>query len=99
MIERGESHIQTRIQAKELIATKCQNFKNPKEDLDFNMVHYNKSRSKFYSLDHDKFLLYACYLEGYGNWDRVRALIKKEPLFKFDHFIKSRTESELHKRV
>jgi len=52
------------------------------------MVHYNKSKSKFYSLEHDKFLIYACYLEGFGNWDKVRMLIKREPLFRFDHFFK-----------
>lgn len=98
-IERGENQIQTRSQARELvyfqnylanfqIVSKCSQYKNPKEELEFNMVHYNKSKSKFYSLEHDKFLIYACYLEGFGNWDKVRMLIKREPLFRFDHFFK-----------
>jgi len=98
-IERGENQIQTRSQARELIVSKCAAYKNPKEEIEFNMVHYNKSKSKFYSLEHDKFLIYACFLEGYGNWDKIRMLIKREPIFRFDHFFKSRSESELHKRI
>jgi len=56
--------------------------------MEFNPTHYNKSRSKFYSMDHDKFLVYASHLEGYGNWDKIRRKIKEESLFRFDHFIK-----------
>lgn len=52
------------------------------------MVHYNKSKSKFYTLEHDKFLLYASFLEGYGNWDKIKQKIKNEPLFRFDAFFK-----------
>lgn len=98
-IERGEQQLQTRSQAKELVEGKCRSYKNPKEDIEFNMVHYNKSRSKQYSLDHDKFLVYASYLQGYGNFDKVKHMVKVEPFFRFDAFIKSRTESELHKRM
>ena len=80
--------------------------------MEFNPTHYNKSRSKFYSIEHDKFLIYISHLEGYGQWEKIRRKIKEEPLFRFDHFFKhlidynrhltphrSRTESDLNKRT
>lgn len=56
--------------------------------MEFNPTHYNKSRSKFFSIDHDKFLVYISHLEGYGNWDKIKRKIKDESLFRFDHFFK-----------
>jgi len=98
-IEKGEASIQSKNQARDLINNKCTSYRNAKEEMEFNPTHYNKSRSKFYSSDHDKFLVYISHLEGYGNWEKIRRKIKEEPLFRFDHFFKSRTEPDLNKRM
>ncbi len=87
-IERGEAQIESKNQARDLINNKCTSYRNSKEEMEFNPTHYNKSRSKFYSSDHDKFLVYISHLEGYGNWEKIRRKIKEEPLFRFDHFFK-----------
>jgi predicted negative regulator of RcsB-dependent stress response len=50
-------------------------------------------------LSHDKFLIWACAVFGYGAWKEIKAEIKKETSFEFDHYIKSRTEGDLNKRM
>ena len=69
--------------------------------MDFEHNIYIKSKSKFYTYEHDKYLVYANYSEGYSNfilfwnlvmcevnWVNIRQAIKKENLFRFDHFFK-----------
>lgn len=36
---------------------------------------------------------------GLRNMNQVREKIRKEPMFRFDHFFRSRTESQLNKRL
>jgi len=98
-IERGENYLQTKLTSQSLVDGKCSSLKNPKEEIEFNPIFYNKSRSKLYSLDHDKFLVYITFIERYGNWDKIRIAIKREPRFRFDHFFKSRTDQELLRRI
>ena len=50
-------------------------------------------------MKHDKYLIFACAEYGYGNWKLIKAQIKKESSFEFDHYFKSRTESDLNKRM
>jgi hypothetical protein len=97
-IERGEEQIRQKELSIELIDLKCQN-KKFYDDLDFNHNIYSKFRSRFYSIDHDKYLIFASYKFGYGNWYEVRLGIKKEDSFEFDDYFKSRTEAELNKRM
>jgi len=35
---------------------------------------------------------------GYGEWDGLKAEIRRSPLFRFDWFLKSRTPAELNRR-
>ena len=82
----------------ELIASKCKN-KKFFDEIDFNNNIYCKFRSRFYSIDQDKYLVFASHKWGYGNWKEVKLGIKREDSFEFDHYFKSRTESELNKRM
>lgn len=97
-IERGEESIRQKELSIELIDKKCEN-KKFYDELDFNNNIYSKFRSRFYSVDHDKYLIFASFKYGYGNWYDVRLGIKKEDSFEFDDYFKSRTESELNKRM
>lgn len=97
-IERGEEMIRQKELSIELIDKKCKQ-KKFYDDLDFNNNIYSKFRSRFYSVDHDKYLIFASYKFGYGNWYEVRLGIKREDSFEFDDYFKSRTETELNKRM
>ena len=44
-------------------------------------------------------MIFASNKWGFGNWREVRIGIKKEDSFEFDSYFKSRTESELNKRM
>ena len=97
-IERGEEAIRQKQISIELIVQKCLG-KQFYDEVEFNQQVYSKFRSRFYSGDHDKYLVYASYKWGYGNWREVRLGIKKEDSFEFDYYFKSRTEAELNKRM
>lgn len=97
-IERGEEAIRQKQLSIELITKKCKNRKYY-DEIDFNNNIYSKFRSRFYSIDHDKYLIFASNKFGYGYWKDVRMGIKREDAFEFDSFFKSRTESELNKRM
>lgn len=81
-----------------IIESKCQNVKSF-YDLRFETQFYNKIKSKLYTLNHDKYLIYQCYLHGCSNMKTIRANMLKEPLFRFDYYIKSLKEGALSKRV
>lgn len=46
----------------ELLNKKCSKYKNPREDICFEHESlYNKSKSKFFTFENDKFLIYSAY--------------------------------------
>lgn len=67
--------------------------------MDFNPAIYTKFRSKLFTLEADKFLVQTLHKMGINNMGLVRDKIRQEQMFRFDNFFKSRTESELNKRV
>ena len=81
-----------------VIDAKCKNI-NSFYDLKFEPQLYNKIKSKLYSLSHDKYLIYQCYLHGCSNIKTIRTNMLKEPLFRFDFYIKSLKEGALSKRI
>ena len=97
-IERGEEMIRQKQLSIKVIAEKCYD-KKYYDELDFNNHVYSKFRSRFYSMEHDKYLIFASHKWGLGNWREVRMEIKKEESFEFDSYFKSRTEGELNKRM
>lgn len=77
---------------------KCEKVKYYDELL-FNYQIYNKFRSRLFNSGHDKYLVWANAEYGYGNWSKIREMLKKEPSFLFDHYFKSRSEGDLNKRL
>ena len=97
-IEKGEGMIQQKQLSIQAIESKCKG-KKFYDEIEFNKNIYSKFRSKLFSADHDKYLVFANHRLGYGNWHDIRMGIKKEEAFEFDHYFKSRTEGELNKRM
>lgn len=97
-IEKGEVMIQQKQLSIQAIESKCKG-KKFYDEIEFNKNIYSKFRSKLFSADHDKYLVFANYRLGYGNWHEIRMGIKREEAFEFDHYFKSRTEGELNKRM
>lgn len=61
-IEKGENTINQRIQYNEILVKKCSKYKSPREEMHFEFESmYNKSRSKFFTAENDKFLIYSTY--------------------------------------
>ena len=60
---------------------------------------YGQNKGKNYTEEEDRFLLCALPSVGYGNWDEMKACIRRHWLFRFDWFFKSRTPTELGRRV
>lgn len=54
---------------------------------------------KGFTLSEDRLLLYWCRALGYGEWQSLRAKIRRDAEFRFDYFLKSRTISQLNRRV
>ncbi|KAL4457005.1 hypothetical protein ABPG74_014643 [Tetrahymena malaccensis] len=98
-IERGEQILKQKLVMSDLLKERCKIYQNVKEEFEFNSAIYNKSKSKFYTTENDKFLIYASYQMGYCNWPVIIKEIKTNPMFQFDHFFKSRSEYELNKRL
>lgn len=59
--------------------------------MDFNPSVYTKFKSKLYSTEADRYLAQNIYELGLKNMGQVREKIRKEPMFRFDHFFRSRT--------
>lgn len=62
-------------------------------------IQYGQNKGKSYTEEEDRFLLCAVDKVGFGNWDELKAEIRKSWLFRFDWYFKSRTPQELAKRV
>ncbi|CAD8072522.1 unnamed protein product [Paramecium sonneborni] len=98
-IERGQKLIEQKTNGQKLIEEKCKHFHQPKYELVFTPQLYNKFKSKYFSLENDKYLIYMTNEVGYGNWASLKLSIKKEPMFRFDHAFKCKSENELKNRV
>eukprot|EP00828_Plagiopyla_frontata_P026394 TRINITY_DN3454_c0_g1_i4.p3 TRINITY_DN3454_c0_g1~~TRINITY_DN3454_c0_g1_i4.p3 ORF type:complete len:112 (-),score=26.16 TRINITY_DN3454_c0_g1_i4:407-742(-) len=82
----------------ELIQKKCRSYQNPKEEFEFSS-HYNKFKDKNFSIEHDKLLVYFAFKEGMNQLERIKQDMKQESIFRFDHFLRSRSEQDLKKRL
>jgi len=95
-IEKGEMRISRQKEIVQIIETKLNQYKNPWRDLKFS---YGGSKGKAYNEDEDRFLICMTHKLGYGAWEELKAEIRKNWMFRFDWFIKSRTPQELGRRV
>lgn len=60
---------------------------------------YYKYKSKYFTLDQDKFILYNTNKYGLDNMEKVSSTFKEDPAFIFDIYIQTRTPTELYKRL
>jgi SWI/SNF-related matrix-associated actin-dependent regulator of chromatin subfamily A member 5 len=61
-------------------------------------LQYGANKGKAYTEEEDRFILCSVHKLGYGNWDDLKAEIRKSWRFRFDWFFKSRTPQELGRR-
>ncbi|KAG2500855.1 hypothetical protein HYH03_001616 [Edaphochlamys debaryana] len=94
-IERGEQKIQRQQDIMNAIAGKLERYKNPWQEL---KIQYGANKGKAYTEEEDRFILCMVHKLGYGNWDDLKAEIRKSWRFRFDWFFKSRTPQELGRR-
>lgn len=97
-IDRAVKLREVRCEKQTLLRKKCEGI-DCFENLTFEVLPYNKVRSKLMTIYHDKFLVFACYQYGLGNMKQVKQAMLNEPLFRFDFYIKSLRESVLTKRM
>lgn len=62
-------------------------------EIDFNPQIYTKFKSKLFSIDADRFLAQCAYRFGIKNMTFIKEKIRMEPMFRFDHHFRSRSES------
>lgn len=97
-IEKGEKAIQQKKDHNKLIKEKCKGM-NFYDQVTFIPEVYSKFKSRLFTSSHDKYLVFKNAEHGYGNWTPIRAEIKKESTFEFDHYLKSRSEGDMNKRM
>ncbi|KAL7066931.1 SNF2 family N-terminal domain-containing protein [Cryptosporidium serpentis] len=68
------------------------------KELNLNTTLVKKDKIQF-NMDEDRYLLNMTPIVGYGNWDYLKNCIRQDPTWKFDWFLKSRSPSDLGKRV
>ena len=95
-IEKGEAKIARVSEIETLIKEKVKAFKNPWYSLTFD---YGNSRGKSYTEDEDRWLICTVNEIGYGKWSEMRLRIRVAWQFRFDWWIKSRSSTEIQRRV
>jgi SWI/SNF-related matrix-associated actin-dependent regulator of chromatin subfamily A member 5 len=95
-VEKGEQKIRRQQEQVDAIRQKLQQYNHPWREL---RLQYGQNKGKSYTEEEDRFLLWAVDKVGFGNWDELKAEVRKSWLFRFDWYFKSRTPQELAKRV
>eukprot|EP00878_Enallax_costatus_P003452 GHUV01003663.1.p1 GENE.GHUV01003663.1~~GHUV01003663.1.p1 ORF type:complete len:1042 (+),score=456.73 GHUV01003663.1:458-3583(+) len=95
-IERGEQKIQRQQDIMQAIRAKLEKYKNPWQEL---KINYGANKGKAYTEEEDRFIICQMAKLGYGQWDDLKAEIRKNWRFRFDWFFKSRTPQELARRA
>ncbi len=95
-IERGEQRIQRLEDIENALAVKVKRHRNPLDSMTFK--YPAKKSRQTYSLDEDRFLVWAMNKVGFGDWEALKSEIRSCWLFRFNWFIKTRTTQELNRR-
>ncbi len=61
-------------------------------------MSYGQNKGKAYNEEEDRFILCKTHELGYGQWDELKAAVRRHWRFRFDWFFKSRTPQELGRR-
>lgn len=94
MIERGEKKLEKQKKLTMTLKQFVSTFDDPRREL----VFANKGTTHF-ALEQDRALLCAVDAGGYGNWDRVREDLRKDPKLKFQHSVQGMTTAMITKRA
>jgi hypothetical protein len=94
MIEKGEKKLEKQKQQTKMLGQFIETFENPRDE----MVFANKGTTHF-ALEQDRALLSAVNSEGYGNWDSIREVIRKDKRLAFQHSVRGMTTFMITKRV
>merc|ERR1712154_295033 len=73
-------------------------YKYPLQEMTFPNAPYD-ARAHGWRIEHDRFIAVKMEQLGYGQWNDLRLAILKHPGFKFDFFIRSRTNNDINKRM
>jgi len=95
--ERSDSNKTKRDQIMRLVRWKTMCYKEPWTQVEF--CYYTGGKGKTYTAEEDRFLLCATANYGYGEWENIKREINTSWQFRFDWFFKTRTVSELSRRL
>eukprot|EP00658_Telonema_sp_P-2_P000140 TRINITY_DN10043_c0_g2_i1.p1 TRINITY_DN10043_c0_g2~~TRINITY_DN10043_c0_g2_i1.p1 ORF type:complete len:965 (+),score=286.55 TRINITY_DN10043_c0_g2_i1:52-2946(+) len=95
-IEAGEEKIQRRQEIEQILKHKVLGSKDPYNQL---KINYGQNKGKAFNEEEDRYMICSTQKLGYGNWEELKAAIRSAWQFRFDWFIKSRTPTELGRRV
>merc|ERR1719447_1636429 len=98
-IEKGEARIKRRLLAGKALDKKIAKYKAP-----FHMlkINYGVNKGKNFTEEEDRFLVCMVHKLGLNKenvYEELRAAVRSAPQFRFDWFIKSRTELEQKERA
>eukprot|EP00921_Rhytidocystis_pertsovi_P007839 GHVQ01012998.1.p1 GENE.GHVQ01012998.1~~GHVQ01012998.1.p1 ORF type:complete len:1022 (+),score=179.83 GHVQ01012998.1:466-3531(+) len=96
-IEAGESQIRKRRDLEQAIIRRQQQYKYPWRELTVNYCGH-KGKTVF-TEEEDKWIINMTSLLGYGNWDKMKSFVSRDPMWKFDWMMRSRTAAELGRRA
>ncbi|CAM9485755.1 unnamed protein product, partial [Hapterophycus canaliculatus] len=94
-VEKGERKIEEINRLMGATKSFISKFANPWEQLTF---HYTGTQGKVFNAHEDRYLLCLAHKYGYGNWDLVKAAIRRSDRFRFDYFLRSCSADALGKR-
>ena len=94
-IEKGEAKREKLNHLQSLIDAKVKRHRRPFDSLTLTYP----APQRIYTAEEDRFLLCTLSTQGYGNWEEIKAEVRRSWMFRFDWFLKSRTAAELQKRA
>ncbi|CAG9327900.1 unnamed protein product [Blepharisma stoltei] len=97
LFEKRQSMVEKHKNSQKLLDQKYSQYKEPWKELKFHVLPSHKS--KLYTEDNDRILVCMTKTVGYGNWEELKACLRRSPLLRFDYMLRSRTTSDLQRRV
>jgi hypothetical protein len=99
-IARGEARVKKFAEFELLLERAMEAYPGRQDVMDRLPVPYTPlHKGKGFTLSEDRFLLYWTRTLGYGEWSKLRAVVRRDAEFRFDYFLKSRSLSQLSRRV
>ena len=95
LVEKGEKRLEEIERLTSATKKLIEMFDDPLEELTFRNV---STQGRVFNGIEDRYLLCLTHLHGYGNWDAVRASIRKCERFRFDYYLLSCSADALGKR-